>query len=147
MIETPEPVPSLLGKLERVPVDDILTSTLRSATVVLREVVENTSVSLGLRARAEAVIEILEAIAHDSLGDLRRAMVDELSRSSGSAAAELPDWDGASKDRPAGLDGLLHLALPSGGSACELPASAIEVLRSRFVAHRINSCAVCSSKM
>lgn len=126
--------------------DQVTRQAIAQARAVLQEVAVNTGLSLGLRSRASGALTTLAAIAEGTTDDLRDRLLADLKDAHFAAAAELTNWPGRIDDRPPGRDGLLHASLASGGSLCGLPAEALEVLRSRFLVGRINSCPICSSR-
>ena len=131
--------------LSAVSADTVLRAALVQASEVLNEVTTAGSLSLGLRERAAASSRVLVAIQQGTIDRLQSELMDELRNERFASAAVSTTWAENSGDtRPAGLDGMLHAATPEGATLCGLPANALEILRSRFVANRLNSCPECS---
>lgn len=118
---------------------------LEDAAIVLRDIARSPVPSLHLRARAQRAARQVEALRGGLLDELREETLAQLAQPLYASATELDDGN-ASQDRRhlVGPEGIRHAVSRSRGTLCGLPAAAVEVLRSPFVAGRLDACPACS---
>lgn len=136
----------LRARFEAASEQDVTNAVLAEVANVLRAVAASHGPSLHLRAQAQGAARQLERLRDGLLDELREVALAQLAPSRYVAAIERDDTEADEARRYLiGPEGLRHAVSASRGTLCGLPADAVEVLRSVFVADRIDSCPTCSA--
>jgi len=145
MTNGPDAQARLRATFEAVSDEEVIKGALAEAVEVLHEVAASHGPSLSLRARAQSAARQLDAVGDGLFAEFREEVLAQIARLRYPASFEREDPEADEARRYLiGPEGLRHAVGGSRGTLCGLPADAVEVLRSMFVADRIDSCPTCS---